>query len=163
MAAEVQIEHIYDGAQPPEALLADVEACVAETLMQEGFAYSVWLELDWVDNAGIRAVNRDIRRKDAVTDVLSIPFLETGPDGKPVVGPGDLFEGWVQLGEIVLSLERAREQADQFGHSLRREVCFLAVHSMLHLLGYDHELGQAEESEMFTKQESVLEKLGIRR
>lgn len=111
----------------------------------EGLGVSVVL----TDNPGIQALNRDYRNKDAVTDVLSFPLYDE--------------EGYLdeeELGDIVLSLERAKAQAEEYGHSLEREVAFLTAHSMLHLIGYDHETG---ETEMFEKQEEILNQLGIKR
>lgn len=111
----------------------------------EGLGVSVVL----TDNPGIQALNRDYRNKDVVTDVLSFPLYDE--------------EGYLdeeELGDIVLSLERAKAQAEEYGHSLEREVAFLTAHSMLHLIGYDHENG---ETEMFEKQEEILNQLGIKR
>jgi probable rRNA maturation factor len=101
------------------------------------------------DNQTIRELNRTYRGKDAATDVLSFPLYDQD---------GTLDEE--ALGDIVISLEQAKRQAEEFGHSLRREVAFLTAHSMLHLLGYDHENG---EPEMFEKQEAILKSLGITR
>ena len=101
------------------------------------------------DNEEIRSLNLEYREKDSPTDVLSFPlFDEDGTlDGE-------------ELGDIVISLERAKEQAEEYGHSLKREVAFLTAHSMLHLLGYDHENG---EQEMYQKQDDILNSLGITR
>lgn len=101
------------------------------------------------DNDEIRKLNSQFRKKDAPTDVLSFPMFNED---------GSLDD--TELGDIVISLERAKSQAEEFNHSLRREVAFLTAHSMLHLLGYDHENG---ETEMFEKQEEILSLLGITR
>lgn len=101
------------------------------------------------DNDEIRKLNSQFRGKDAPTDVLSFPMFNED---------GSLDD--TELGDIVISLERAKSQAEEFNHSLRREVAFLTAHSMLHLLGYDHENG---ETEMFEKQEEILSLLGITR
>ncbi|MBQ4515299.1 MAG: rRNA maturation RNase YbeY, partial [Clostridia bacterium] len=92
----------------------------------------------------------------------SFPMLEQ-EDGGIVIYDEDFINGRVLLGDIVISLERAEEQAKEYGHSFSREIGFLAVHSVLHLLGYDHELGEAEEKEMFSKQEEILKNIGLTR
>ena len=125
-----------------------INAVVEETFKYEGVEprnVSVLI----TDNEEIRSLNLEYREKDAPTDVLSFPlFDEDGTlDGE-------------ELGDIVISLERAKEQAEEYGHSLKREVAFLTAHSMLHLLGYDHENG---EQEMYQKQDDILNSLGITR
>lgn len=109
------------------------------------------VSVTFVDNARIRELNREFRNIDRATDVLSFPADE------PVV-PG---EGRF-LGDIALSLERAKTQSEEYGHSFRREVAFLTAHSVLHLLGYDHIVPE-EEKEMFAKQEKILSEMGITR
>lgn len=101
------------------------------------------------DNEEIHQLNLQYRQKDAPTDVLSFPLFDED---------GNLDEE--ELGDIVISLEKAKAQAEEYNHSLKREVAFLTAHSMLHLLGYDHENG---EQEMYTKQEEILNLLGITR
>ena len=103
------------------------------------------------DDMEIRELNRDYRNKDCPTDVLSFPLYDEN---------GILDE---ELGDIVISLERAMEQAEEYGHSFEREVAFLTAHSMLHLLGYDHEDDDEEEEDMFNRQKKILDMLGIRR
>lgn len=101
------------------------------------------------DNEEIHGLNLEYRGKDAPTDVLSFPLFDE--------------EGYLddeELGDIVISLERALAQAEEYNHSLKREVAFLTAHSMLHLLGYDHENG---EQEMYVKQDEILNELGITR
>ena len=115
-------------------------------LRYEKFDRSAEVSVTVVDNEAIREMNREHRKIDRATDVLSFPmFDEDFDDGEDAI-----------LGDIVLSLEKAVEQSEAYGHSLKREVAFLTVHSVLHLLGYDHEEGKAEESEMFEKQEAIL-------
>ena len=106
----------------------------------------------------IRAVNAEQRGIDRVTDVLSFPMEE-----EPFSAEADPDTGAVFLGSMMLCPERALEQAAQYGHSPEREIAFLTVHSVLHLLGYDHELGEREEQEMFCKQEEVLKEMGLTR
>ncbi len=109
-----------------------------------------------VDNERIRGMNAEFRGIDRETDVLSFPLgdeegFEVDPDTDAIL-----------LGDIVISLERANAQAEEYGHSFKREVAFLITHSLFHLLGYDH-MTEDEEKEMFAKQEKVLQKLGITR
>ncbi len=101
------------------------------------------------DNEEIHGLNFEYRQKDAPTDVLSFPLFDEN---------GNLDE--YELGDIVISLERAMAQAEEYNHSIKREVAFLTAHSMLHLLGYDHENG---EQEMYVKQDEILNELGITR
>lgn len=101
------------------------------------------------DNEEIHGLNLEYRQKDAPTDVLSFPLFDED---------GNLDDE--ELGDIVISLERAVAQAEEYNHSLKREVAFLTAHSMLHLLGYDHENG---EQEMYVKQDEILNELGITR
>lgn len=126
-------------------------ACVA-TLDYERFDKKAEISVTLCDNEGIHALNNEYRGIDRVTDVLSFPIFDEDDLGTKTV-----------LGDIVLSLEKAKSQSDEYGHSFEREVAFLCVHSMLHLLGYDHEEGKAEESEMFSKQEAILSSIGLAR
>lgn len=141
------------------ALEEYMQASLLATLQYEGVDFDCEVEALVVDGEAIREMNRDYREIDRVTDVLSFPLYENATQAKE-----DRFAGEsVLLGNMVICLERAKEQAEEYGHSLQREICFLTVHSVLHLLGYDHELGQREESEMFAKQTEILEKMGVKR
>ena len=111
----------------------------------------------FVDNAAIAELNNQYRNKPMPTDVLSFPLGENG------VYDVDENNGCKMLGDIVISMERAQEQATLYGHPLQREVAFLTVHSMLHLLGYDHENGGLEAMRMREKEEAVLTQLGLPR
>lgn len=144
------------------AILDTLKRCIEQTLLMEDFPFDAEISLSITDNEGIRELNREQRGIDKETDVLSFPML-TLEDGVLIVEDSDLIDNCVFLGDIVISLPKAREQAEAYGHSLLREMGFLAVHSMLHLLGYDHELGEAEEKEMFAKQEEVLSALSLTR
>ena len=108
--------------------------------------------MTFTDNEGIRELNRLYRNIDRPTDVLSFPMFDFSDEDEIVEGA---------LGDIVISLERAREQAETFGHSFEREVAFLCVHSMLHLLGYDHELGEQEDIDMRRRQREIVARLGL--
>lgn len=114
-----------------------------------------------VDNETIRTLNRDYRDKDAATDVLSFPMEEELPDETTpqiIGGPTERM-----LGDLVISVERAVEQAAEYGHAVERELAFLTVHGLLHLLGYDHEQGPAAEAEMQAEEKRILSILGIGR
>ena len=115
----------------------------------------------FTDNEGIREINREYRGIDRATDVLSFPMLEFNDDIEDA--EYETENGLVMLGDIVISIERAREQAEEFGHSLRRELAFLTAHSMLHLLGYDHVDDAIGEKMMIEKQDRALNNLGIKR
>ena len=135
-----------------------VKHCCSETLYEEGYTGDFEVSLTFTDNAGIRQINKEYRGIDRETDVLSFPM--TGEGEEFTVDPEtDSFN----LGDIVISLEKAAAQAEEYGHSFQREVAFLTVHSMLHLLGYDHERSEEEETEMFGKQDIVLEAMGLER
>ena len=123
----------------------------------EHFEAPAEISVTFVDNAAIAELNNQYRNKPMPTDVLSFPL---GVDGKYDV---DENNGCKMLGDIVISMERAQEQANLYGHPLQREVAFLTVHSMLHLLGYDHENGGLEAMRMREKEEAVLLQLGLPR
>jgi probable rRNA maturation factor len=133
--------------------LPEVLEKVAE--IEELPAVSVSLSL--VDNERIQKINREHRQKDAVTDVLSFPLFDNRSEWMQ-----EDWEDSIQLGDIILAVPRAIEQAIEYKHSLLREICFLVVHGFLHLLGYDHET-EEEEKEMFALQEQVLSELEIMR
>ena len=138
------------------ALRALVKKAIKAALDYEHFDYPAEVSVTFTDNEGIHMLNREYRGIDRPTDVLSFPLIseseefEPSQDGEPVA-----------IGDIVISLERANEQAKEYGHSLEREVAFLAVHSVLHLLGYDHELSGEDEKDMFERQEKILETMGL--
>ena len=128
---------------------------VEATLAYEEVDDHCEVSVTFVDNEEIREINRQFRNIDRATDVLSFPlFDEDGMDAH-------VEELDCMLGDIVLSLERAREQAIEFGHSFEREVAFLTVHSMLHLLGYDHELSDEDDADMRQRQNDIMKKLGL--
>ena len=133
-----------------------VRRAVVETLAYEGFANSCQVSVTFVDNEGIRELNREYRGIDAPTDVLSFPLTDFEGGEEP---PAD--EPLLSLGDIVLSLEKTAAQAEEFGHSFEREAAFLCVHSMLHLLGYDHVNNEEEDAEMRRRQREILERMGL--
>ncbi len=142
---------------PPEDIEHLIEICTAAALEEEGIDDTAEVSVTLVDNEGIRELNREHRDIDRETDVLSFPLGDD--DGYEIDPDNDA----IMLGDIVISLEKAAAQAQEYGHSYRREVAFLITHSLFHLLGYDHVNSEEEEKEMFGKQEKVLDKLGITR
>ncbi len=134
-----------------------IRRCCHAVLEEENFPVSAEISVRIVDNASIRELNREYREIDRETDVLSFPLCEVGEyEENPATGV-------CLLGDIVISAEKAHEQAQEYGHSFQREIAFLTVHSMLHLLGYDHEAGGIEAVHMREKEEKVLTELGLKR
>ena len=136
-------------------------------LEQENCPYEAQISLILTDDAGIREVNREYRGLDRSTDVLSFPMVDFPfPADYSVLEEDDsLFDldsGELLLGDIMISAEHVTAQAEAYGHSVRREFCFLVAHSMLHLLGYDH-MSPEEAAVMESKQEQALQSLGITR
>ena len=142
-----------------EQQINELNRVCCEIMKNEERNFDAEISFTFTDNEGIREINRDYRNIDRPTDVLSFPMLEFGDDETDV--EYETEDGLVLLGDIVISIERAKEQAQEFGHSLRRELAFLTAHSMLHLLGYDHVNSEEEERIMCEKQEAVLTSLGI--
>ena len=132
-----------------------IRRAVEETLAYEGVFDDCEVSVTLCDNEEIRELNKKFRNIDRATDVLSFPlFDDDGMDAH-------VEELDCMLGDIVLSLERARLQAEEFGHSFEREVAFLTVHSTLHLLGYDHETSPEEEADMRRRQSEITDKMGL--
>ena len=130
---------------------------IETTLDFEDFQNVCEVSVTFTDNEGIREINKKFRQIDKPTDVLSFPLFDF--EGDCEEPPID--EIISNLGDIVISLERAKEQAEEFGHSFKREVAFLTVHSMLHLLGYDHERSEEEDREMRAKQSEIMRIMGL--
>ena len=129
-----------------------VREAVMRTLDYEGFIYDAEVSVTFCDNAYIRKLNKKYRNKDKATDVLSFPMYDDGE-----FDPAECISGAV-LGDIVISLERAKEQASEIGNSFVHEVAFLTVHSTLHLLGYDHERSaEEEEAQCIAQREIIIE------
>lgn len=158
-------EIIFDAdIHVPQGLTERMEQVIAAALEAEGVALPCEISVLLTDDAGIRQVNLDMRGVDRPTDVLSFPMfeLEPGvpPEGEDYLDPATEL---CPLGDMCISLERAEAQAAEFGHSLEREVCYLTVHSILHLLGYDHLDEGPMKARMRTREEAILAGLGITR
>jgi probable rRNA maturation factor len=124
----------------------------------EGLDGEAEMSVTFVDNNRIQELNREHRQKDQPTDVLSFAMEEMGEGEIEIVG----MVGPRLLGDIIISIPRMKEQAEEYGHSFMRELGFLTVHGFLHLLGYDH-MTEEEEKEMFTKQKEILDTYGLMR
>lgn len=149
--------------------VSEVAKKVAEAVLaEEKCPYEVQVNLLLTDNAGIREFNREYRRIDRETDVLSFPNLNFDTPGEFVVEEGeeadclDPDNGELILGDIIISVDKVEEQAKSYGHSMKREFAFLVAHSMLHLSGYDH-MEEEEAAIMEEKQEEILRLLNIPR
>lgn len=154
---KVSITNKQKAVKIPTGIRLLVRRCCSAVLIMEEFEGAAEVSVSFVDNEQIRDLNREFRDKDSATDVLSFPLGENG-----VYDYNNETQAYM-LGDIVISVPRAIEQAHMYGHSLRREIGFLTVHSMLHLLGYDHEGDSLEAMRMREKEESVLTKLGLQR
>ena len=132
---KVQITNRQKEVKIPSGIRLLIRRCCNAVLRTEGFSGSAEVSVSFLNNAQIRELNRDHRGKDIETDVLSFPMGENGVYDK------NMETGASVLGDIVISVEKAVSQAELYGHTLQREIGFLTVHSMLHLLGYDHESG----------------------
>ena len=140
----------------PRGIRLLIRRCCTAVL-QEHFGDDAEVSVCFVDNQRIHELNKAYRNVDRETDVLSFPLGENG------VYDTNMNTGAKLLGDIVISVPKAMEQAKAYNHSLQREIGFLTVHSMLHLLGYDHENGGIEQVHMREKEEEVLTKIGLKR
>ena len=134
-----------------------IRKCIHATLDAERISVPCEINVLITDDAGIQVVNRESRSLDKPTDVLSFPMFQLEPGNPPTdwVDYQDPDTGLVPLGDMCISLERAIAQAEEFGHSTRREVGYLTIHSMLHLLGYDH-LDEGEmKKQMRSREEAI--------
>ena len=136
---------------------------VKTALAAEGVQPSCEINILLTDDEGIREVNRTMREIDRATDVLSFPMFNLAPGEHPEEWDADPDSGRVPLGDMCISVERARAQAEEYGHSFEREICYLAVHSVLHLLGYDH-LDEGEmKKQMRQREEAIMARLQLKR
>lgn len=138
----------------PTGLRMLIRRCCHAVLELEEFKEPAEISVTFTDNEGIRELNKQYRGIDAPTDVLSFPMGENGEYDT------NLETGAKILGDVVISVEKAVEQAEAFGHSLQREVGYLTAHSVLHLLGYDH-VENMEKVRMREKEELVMDQLGL--
>ena len=177
LAGRTDVREVNGGALPaPEhqiMLEAEVEVpegtedllrrVISAALAAEGVDLPCEINVLLTDDEGIHQVNREMRQVDSPTDVLSFPMFDLKPGEKPEAGDEDPESGLVPLGDMCISLERAAAQAGEFGHSVERELSYLTVHSVLHLLGYDHMDEGPMKRQMRVHEEFILDKLGITR
>ena len=154
---KVVIENKQKTVKIPTGIRLLMRRCCHAVLQYENFEGAAQVDISIVDNEQIRQINKEHRHIDAVTDVLSFPLGENN------VYDIDPSTGAKMLGDIILSVEQAAIQAEHFGHSLQREVGYLTVHSMLHLLGYDHVGGGLPAVRMREHEEAVMLQVGLPR
>jgi probable rRNA maturation factor len=152
---KVYIDNRQKAVKVPSGLRLLVRRSCNATLVSEKFEGSAEVNVTFVDDAQIKELNSNYRHIDKATDVLSFPMGENGKYDK------DPDTGAYVLGDIVISLETAQRQADTYGNSLQEETTFLTVHSMLHLLGYDHVNGGIEAMRMRDREQTILKALGM--
>lgn len=157
----VLIDNRQEKVTVDEAMEAMVSRTVEKVLDSEGCEEDYEVSISFVNDEEIRSLNKEYRGIDKATDVLSFPMLEFTEEEQEEEEEGaEYIDEEIALGDIVISMEKALEQAKEYGHSFERELAFLLVHGMLHLLGYDHEI-EASEGEMFDKQEEILKELNF--
>ena len=154
---KVVISNEQNEMRIPTGVRLLVRRCCTAVLVQEEFEGAAEVSVTFVDDDTIHQLNKQYRNIDRATDVLSFPLGENG------VYDINNDTGAKLLGDIVISIPHAVDQADRYGHTLQREIGFLTVHSMLHLLGYDHVNGGMDSVRMREKEETVLTKLGLKR
>ena len=157
---QIMLEAEVDVPEGTEDLLRRV---ISSALAAEGVDLPCEINVLLTDDEGIHQVNREMRQVDRPTDVLSFPMFDLKPGETPEAGDEDPESGLVPLGDMCISLERAAAQAAEFGHSVERELSYLTVHSVLHLLGYDHMDEGPMKRQMRVHEEFILDKLGITR
>lgn len=155
----LEIDMMDETTEVSEEQLAEIEQLLQFAAKTEDITSGAELSVTFVDNEKIQQINREYRNKDKATDVISFAMEEMGEGELEIIYEEDVPR---MLGDIIISVPKAKEQAKEYGHSLKRELGFLALHGLLHLLGYDHET-EAEEKEMFDKQKDILVAYGLPR
>ena len=140
-----------------------IRRVIRTALAMQGVDFPCEVDVLVTNDAGIHQINRDMRQVDAPTDVLSFPEFELTPGELPDQEDADPGTGLVPLGDMVLSMERVQAQAREYGHSNRRELAYLVVHSVLHLLGYDHLDEGPMKAQMREREEAIMAELGLER
>lgn len=146
-----------------ESQRAFVRKCIRTALTAEGVDVPCEIDVLITSDGGIRAVNREMRGVDKPTDVLSFPMFALAPGDKPSAAQADPATGLVPLGDMMISWPHVAAQAKEYGHSNRRELAYLTVHSVLHLLGYDHLDEGPMKAQMRSREEAILAQLGVAR
>ncbi len=146
-----------------EGQRAFIRKVIRTALAAEGVDFPCEVDVRVTSDAGIHEINLEMRGVDRPTDVLSFPAFDLRPGELPGEADADVATGLVPLGDMCLSLERVQAQAKEYGHSNRRELAYLVVHSVLHLLGYDHLDEGPQKAQMRAREDAILEELGISR
>ena len=146
-----------------DGLRAFLRKAIRTALAAEGVAFPCEVDVLLTSDLGIHQINRDMRQVDRPTDVLSFPEFDLSPGILPGPEDADPGTGLVPLGDMVISMERVQAQAKEYGHSNRRELAYLTVHSVLHLLGYDHLDEGPQKARMRGREEEIMAELGLPR
>ena len=146
-----------------EGLRAFVRKVIRTALAAEGVDFPCEVDVRITNDTKIHQVNVDMRQVDKPTDVLSFPIFELTPGELPGPEDADPATGLVPLGDMMISMERVQAQAKEYGHSNRRELAYLTVHSVLHLLGYDHLDEGPQKAQMRSREDAIMAELGIER
>ena len=146
-----------------EGQRALIRRVIRTALAAEGVDFPCEVDVCVTSDEGIHQINREMRGVDRPTDVLSFPAFDLHPGELPGDEDADPATGLVPLGDMCLSLERVQAQAREYGHSNRRELAYLVVHSVLHLLGYDHLDEGPQKAQMRAREDAIMEELGILR
>ena len=157
---DIYIDWELSGPNPYRPLLTRV---ITAALAAEGVDFPCEVDVLLTNDSGIHEINRETRQVDRPTDVLSFPEFDLTPGELPAPEDADPGTGLVPLGDMVISMERVAAQAKEYGHSNRRELSYLVVHSVLHLLGYDHLDEGPQKAQMRAREEAILGELGIGR
>ena len=146
-----------------EGQRAFIRKAIRTALAAEGVDFPCEVDVRITSDAGIHEINKEMRGVDAPTDVLSFPAFALTPGELPGAEDADPGSGYVPLGDMAISMERVQAQAKEYGHSGRRELSYLVVHSVLHLLGYDHLDEGPEKARMREREEAIMGELGMER
>ncbi|MCR1933845.1 rRNA maturation RNase YbeY [Clostridium tepidum] len=165
----IYIDNRQDKVEINEDFKNKIKEIIDYALKEEKVNLDYEISVVFIDNNNIKEINKEYRNIDKVTDVLSFPMLdyEEGKVFKDLYlnyefDESDLDEGNLVLGDIALSLEKAKEQSKEFGHSFLRETCYLTIHSVLHLLGYDH-MEEKDKTIMRQREEEILKNFNLQR
>ena len=162
MQHKVSVTSNRKGVNTP-AITAALRKAIKTALQVEGVEVPCEVNVMLTDDEGIREINKVMRRLDKPTDVLSFPMFDLAPGEHPDEYDADPETDRVPLGDMCISVERAKAQAEEYGHSFQREICYLSVHSVLHLLGYDHMDEGEKKAQMRQHEETVMTALELER
>ena len=154
----ITAEHVPDVSGSKRAFIRKV---IRTALTAEGVDFPCEIDVELTDNETIHEINREMREVDRATDVLSFPMFELSPGELPGTEDADPGTGLVPLGDMVISMERCAEQAETYGHSFAHEVSYLTVHSVLHLLGYDHVDEGEDKRRMRAREKEIMRLLDV--